>query len=173
MNKVLFEEKQRYAAWIGWTVAFVSIGAVAGVWYNLYQKVGWQSEWSTDNYLHAAACVLIPLIGWLNTWLVVSYNLDVVVDEEGISYSMFPMVLKQQRIQRREIAGYQIRKISFLEYSRSGGERRIRNSKKKIHLISSWTVMDLTLVNGKQIMLGTKNREGFEWAVKKITSTGS
>lgn len=176
MNAVInFEEKQVNPLWMGWLVVFFGVGMLTFLFYRfgeVWETAGGNLTDELKDLAGGAAGVSIGIT--VVAWLVFSIQLKVTVDREGLTYFCFPACFTEKRIEREDIAGFEIRKMSFMEYFKSGGSRtpfRLRPQKKEIFVLNCWTVVDLTLKDGRKVILGTTNSGGIERALNKLMTS--
>lgn len=172
MTVPFYEEKQTNPAWMGWAVVIVGTGMLVFVITTLAQKWPANGNLMNDDVKGLLATVAgILITAGVMAWLVFSNHLTVSVDREGLTYLFWPVFWKPKHIPAESLAGFEIRKMSFMEYIASGGSRRaIRpaNPKTEVCIIRSFTVAELRLRDGRKVLLGTTNPDGLGRALKKL-----
>jgi hypothetical protein len=169
---ITFEEKQVNPRWAGWLAVFFGMGLVALLLYRvaeLWEAAGGELTDTLRDLLGGAAGMSIAMT--VVAWMVFSIQLKVTVDREGLTYFYFPMCYMEKRIDREDIASFEIRKMSFMEYLKFGGSRtpfRLLQQKKEICVLNCWTVVDLTLNDGRKVILGTSNPGSIERALNRL-----
>ena len=160
---------------MGWLLVFFGVailGILLVVFITKYEESA--GMWTEDlsGLVGAAAGSSIAMA--VAAALVFSAHLSVSVSSEGITYTFVPSFWKPKKVSPESIELFQIRKMGLSEYMASGGRRRRISSlrgNKEVCIIHSFTVADLTLVGGRKLLLGTRNPDGFLWALKKLKGT--
>jgi hypothetical protein len=169
---VTFEEKQVNPPWMGWLAGCIGVGALAFLFFRIGEL--WleaEGELTEDLKDLLGGAVGMSIGFTVLVWMVFSIQLMVIVDREGLTYFCFPLYFSEKRIEAEDIASFRIRKITFAEFLQSGGRRRLflRGPQKKvICVIRCWTVADLRLKDGRNVILGTTNPDGIERALNKL-----
>lgn len=159
---------------MGWLAGGIGVGALAFLAFrigNLWFAGGGELTDELKDLLGGVAGMSIGFT--VLVWMVFSIQLMVIVDREGLTYFCFPLYFTEKRIEREDIASFRIRKISFMEFLQSGGRRRLFRrgpQKKEICVIRCWTVADIELKDGRNVILGTTNPDGMERALSKLVT---
>lgn len=169
-----FEEKQNNPAWMGWTVTLLGSGLLVFLLYLFAER--WYAAESWTNELTSLVGAMIGTVSAVAVaaWLLFVNHLRVTVSDEGLEYVFVPTFWKPRSIPVSSILSFEIRRLGFWEYIQAGGKHRsirIVERRKEVCVIRSFTVADLSLSDGKHLILGTENPDGLRWALKKLKGT--
>jgi hypothetical protein len=169
MNKVLFRETQRYSQ--GWNLIMILITHVSMLilfFYALYQQMVKgipfgdkpAPNWVLILLTIALAVVLCGLL---------LMKLEVWIDQDGIHYQFFPVILKKKLIRRLEIQQYEIRKYNaIVDYGGRGVRWGVGRKWGKAFIVSGNTGLQLYLINGKKVLFGTERTQAIIYAMDEM-----
>lgn len=169
-----YEEKQTNPAWMGWIFILSGVGLLTFLTFlfiERYEASGgaWNKE--LTSVVGAAAGSSIALA--VAAWLVFTNHLTVTVTEDGVQYLFVPTFWKPRTVTADAIVSFEVRKLSlweFLQASRQYKSPMFASRKKEVCILRTFTVADITLADGRHLLLGTRNPDGFRWALKKLKS---
>jgi len=169
-SKVYFKEEQRLDAWwvkLGMVLLLsVSLGPV---YYGLIRQIGhgipWGDKPMSDTGFIVFAVVLTVLMAVV-VFLIFSSRLDTSVRLDGIHLTFFPF-FKKRVIVRDRIERFKVRKYRpIMEYGGYGFRYSLRNG--RAYNMKGNTGLQLYLVDGKRILIGTQRPEAIERAMEKM-----
>ena len=110
MNKILFREEQQFREW--WRTIIVLISVVPSLIALVYSFLRLNGNNDPFGRTPMPVPVIVISIIFLLTslWVYFSYKLEVWINEDGINYSFFPLIYKNNLISKAEIQHYEIRK---------------------------------------------------------------
>lgn len=172
MHKVLFKEEQQFRQW--WYIMLVMVSVIPSMLfcvYALYQQVvnGIQiGDSPAPNAvlvgLFIGLCVLL--------WSVFVMKLEVWIDEIGIHFRFFPLIIKPRVISKNEIQRYEIRKYSpIVDYGGWGIKRRFKWG--RAYNVSGNIGLQLYLANGKKVLFGTQRSQAIMFAMDSTMNNES
>lgn len=177
MEKVFFEEKQKFPGLLSWFIVFIGLAMCFPLLRGLYIRSILHQEWNSESMSNLGIIALLSLLLLVNgvvVWLVSSLYLELKIDQEGISYRYFPNHRGFRRINKNAIADYVVRKLTWTERTRGKRRRRLRGSdESQIFLVNGNKALVINLSSGQKLILGTQNPEGLDWAMKKLMSNSS
>ena len=92
------------------------------------------------------------------------------IDRDGIHYRFFPVVLKWRDIPKSAVESYEVSaKRNILEKIELGYKRNRLNNSISMN-ITGRKIARIKLKDGRKIKIGTENPEGFERALRTLTS---
>ena len=170
-----YEEKQTNPTWMGWTVILFGSGLLIFLLYLFADRYHAASgSWTKElTGLVGAMIGTVSAIA-VAAWLLFVNHLRVRVSDEGLEYVFVPTFWKPRSIPVSSILSFEMRRLGFWEYIQAGGKHRsirIVERRKEVCVIRSFTVADLSLPDGKHLILGTENPDGLRWALKKLKGT--
>jgi hypothetical protein len=123
---------------------------------------------AVHNFLEILPPIIIICFAFLFvTWIFIKSQLVVIVDTEGIKYRYPVFKPKWQIISKETISNYTLKTYdAFFDYGGWGIKKTKKNG--MCVTIQGNTGLLVELKNGKQILIGTQNKEGIEWAMKKL-----
>lgn len=165
--KPLFEEKQRFTQWWLWLV-IVSAAAVVFVifGYGMYKQLVLGKQFGdkpvSDDSLIAFSLFMFTVIILM---LLIFFNavLEVTVDRLSVSYRYFPIIRNWRRIERETIQGFEVKTFYLKGY---GVERDLRGN--RTITVKGHTGIEITMLDGKRLMLGTQKPGEFLDALNKM-----
>lgn len=165
--KPLFEEKQRFTQWWLWLIivsaAAVVIGLFAhGMFVQLVLGKPWGNEPMSDDSLIVFS---ILIISSMVIMLLIFFNavLEIVVDRGSVSYRYFPLLRRWRRIERETIRSFEVK----TEYMQGYGFHTDLRGNKRIN-VKGYSGIELTMLDGKRLYLGTQKPGDFLNALNKM-----
>jgi len=126
------------------------------------------------DYLFTLQTTGLVLLGLIPILAILNYSrLYVKIDSEGLHYQLFPAIWKWRKINKKDIASMEsINEPSLLEKIIIGHQRNLFTNTIRMN-ITGTTFLRLNLVNGKKIIIGSKNADEMIKVLKKITPVES
>jgi hypothetical protein len=169
MERVFYEEKQKFPPYIGWLVVVVSLGMTVPLFRILYIGLVLGEPTDSNPKKIAAILGLMILIMAFVAWLTFSYSLEFQVSREGIKYWSFPSYSKPRFVERSNIVAYEIRKFRFADIVKTRHDMKFELSGyREMITVNGSDVLELVLSGDRKIILGTQSRESTLWAMKKM-----
>lgn len=172
MKTAFFNEVQtlRQHSWI-WLLLLGCVFAanlpiVVGLYSQVFQGVPWGNEPMPDEGLILVLILMLVISGFVIA-VIYSTRLETRIDSTGIHYKFFPHQCKWQAIVPEEISGYKVRKLGFFRSIILKKGKTFSKTKNMVNLLGT-TQLVVDLKTGKQIIIGTENPEGVEWAMKRL-----
>ncbi|HLN71825.1 MAG: hypothetical protein ACM3O8_04250 [Methylococcaceae bacterium] len=169
MNKVLFKESQQFRQW--WQVVFILVATVPSMIllvYALFQQMVMGVQ--VGNSPAPNGIMIAVFIGLcILLWILFSLKLEVWIDQQGIHYRFFPLILKSKLIAKEEILRFEIRKYKpLLEYGGWGIRRGVWNKWGRAYCVEGNTGLQLYLRDGKKVLFGTQRPQSIQGAMSEI-----
>lgn len=153
--KPLFQEKQQYTQWWLWSIIASTAVIVVGLFVNaLYTQLVDGKPWGDEPMSNDALIGLsIFIISAMVIMLLVFFNsvLEIVVDRSSVSYRYFPLIRNWKRIERENINSFEVKTY----YMKGYGIHRDLRGNKTIN-VKGHTGIEITMLDGKRLMLGTQ-----------------
>lgn len=163
----LFEEKQRYTQWWLWVIIVVTAVAIVGMFSNaMYVQLvlgrPWGDKPMSDDALLAFSMLMISMMVLM---LIIFFTsvLEIAVDKTGLSYRYFPLIRKWKQIERSSIQSFEVREY----YLKGYGINRDLQGNRRINVKGNKGI-ELKLIDGTKLLLGTQRPEEFMHALKKM-----
>lgn len=175
MNRPYFEETQSFrdSRWL-WIVVVISflvtlLPLVDGLYWQLVKGKPWGDKPLSDGGLLALTAFVLATWG-LAMAVLISFRLDVRIDDSGVHYKVVPIKMKWQTAGREQILTYSVEKKFRLLQSGGFGYHRNRFTGTRSVRISGSYHLSLMLKNGNKLLLGTQNPDELDKAMKKLIS---
>lgn len=173
MKKVLFKESQQFRQW--WQIVFILVATVPSMMvltYALFQQMVMGQQ--VGNSPAPNGIMIAVFLGLcILLWILFSLKLEVWIDQRGIHYRFFPLILKSKLISKEEILRFEIRKYrALLEYGGWGIRKGVWNKWGKAYCVEGNTGLQLYLKNGKKVLFGTQRPQALEYAMKEMIEPG-
>jgi hypothetical protein len=163
---VLFRERQHFTQWWLWVVV---LAVAAGAWWAFIQQV-YVGRGVGGNPAPDWAVVLIWIfIGIGLPFLFETLTLVIEVTAKGVLVRFRP--LTKRVIAASEIAGVEARRYSAVKEYGGWGIKGWSGKKMAYNVKGSWGV-ELTLTDGRRILLGTQHPEELAAAIKSLIPEG-
>lgn len=173
MKKILFKESQQFRQW--WHIVFILVSVVPSLMmclYALFQQMvmGVQVGNSpAPNGILIAAFFCLGVV----LWMLFSLKLEVWIDQQGIHYRFFPLILKHKLISKEEIQRFEIRKYKpVLEYGGRGIRTGWGYKRGKAYCVDGNIGLQLYLTNGKKVLFGTQRSQAIQYAMMEMMEPG-
>jgi hypothetical protein len=169
MNKILFKETQQFRQW--WYIMLIlaaTIPVMVMCIYTLYMQIvkGIQIG---DSPAPNAILVVVFFAVCIALWVNFSLKLEVWIDQDGIHYRFFPLILKNKLISKAEIQRYEIRKYRpIIDYGGWGIRYGLGMKWGKAYNVSGNIGLQLYLTNGKKVLFGTQRSQAIIYAMDEI-----
>ena len=177
-EEVVFYERQRLNRWwIGLMFVLVNALLIYGCIVQLCMGEPWGNN-PADN----TALIIITVVVMLLTVSLFFVSLNTVINQEGIYIKIFPFFLRYKFFPWDMISKSYIRKYNpVLEYGGWGirhssgmfklkifSIRRIMNPNNIAYNVSGNMGLQLELINGKRVLIGTRNPVELEEVLRKL-----
>jgi hypothetical protein len=164
---VMFREQQRFRQpWLWIVFACVSLPLVAFLGFGIYQQLVLGQPFGNRPVTNTHLVEIFTAVLLLHTLVIALFwyaRLDVEVTREVVSVRFRPFHLRPRRIQVKDIADARARQYSALgEYGGWGIRMGIRGF---AYNVSGDQGVQLTLANGKRILIGSQKSEELEAAI--------
>jgi hypothetical protein len=166
MNKVYFEESQKFRQWWLWlllgSVLLMFVGsAFAAVYVQLItgRPFGNNPMSDTGVIIFFISSIVFSLV---MVFLQLSFHLETKVDRFGISYRFFPLIRQWRTIYREQIQSWEITRKCVFHYGIHYG------IKSKTLNVQGNTQLALKLPSGRKINLGTQHPDELSQAMQKL-----
>jgi hypothetical protein len=162
-SDVVFREVQRFRQpWL-WVVILAIVGLV--VW-AVVQQFGYGEPFGTNPMSDTGLIVVALVFGVGLPLFLLSINLTTEVRSDALYYRFFPLNLTFRRLGPEDIREYQVRTYSPLrEY---GGWGIRWGSKGKAYSVSGDRGVELLLLDGRRVLIGSQSPEELAQALKKV-----
>jgi hypothetical protein len=160
MGKEIFSETQKIQRVWFWVIGIdlIVVGTILTV---VLSK-------STHKLLEILPPIAIVIVAFsFVIWIFTSSKLIVVVDTEGIKYRYPVFKPKWKKIAKQDIHSYILKNYdAIFDYGGWGVKKSKKNG--TCVTIQGNTGLLVELKNGEKILIGTQNKEGIEWAMKRL-----
>jgi len=160
VNKIFYTETQNMQRIWLWVIGLDLI--ICG---SILMVVSYNNE--TNIFYMLPAIILMLAAFAFVLWIFLCSRLIITIDSEGIHYSYPVFKPKWKKILKDDIKIYTIQNYdAIFDYGGWG----VKKSKKKgmCITIQGDTGILLVMKNGEQILIGTLNKEGIEWGMKRL-----
>lgn len=173
MNKVLFKESQQFRRWWQIVIILLAVGPSMMIClYALFQQIVMGQQVGNSPAPNGVMIAVILGLGVV-LWILFSLKMEVWIDQQGLHYRFFPMILKRKLISREEILRFEIRKYKpLLEYGGWGIRKGLWNKRGRAYCVEGNTGLQLYLKNGKKVLFGTQRPQAMEYAMKEMIEPG-
>jgi hypothetical protein len=172
MNKVLFKEEQQFRQW--WWIVLI-LGSTVPIMvmnvYALYQQI---IRGIPVGNSPAPNGMLIGIFVFLclTLWVYFTLKLEVWIDQEGIHYRFFPLIIKNKLISKVQIQRFEIRKYNpIIDYGGWGVRRGFGRKWQRAYNVSGNIGLQLYLTNGKKVLFGTQRSQAIMYAMEEMMKT--
>jgi hypothetical protein len=170
MARVYFEENQRFnQPWIWILMIVVTTLSLGGLIYSCIINMTNNANVNTEQDVQVLIYTLIFtfIINVAIYWLLLSLRLYTRVENDGIHYRFPPIINKWKKISKAELKNFQVRKYSPIrEYG--GWGYRIGKNGKALNVRGNMG-LDMELIDGKKLLIGTQNPNELKLALQKLT----
>jgi len=113
--------------------------------------------------------IVILVFLFVMLWGYFSLKLEVSIDQEGVHYRFFPLIIKNKLISTVEIQRFEIRKYKpIIEYGGWGVRRGFGRKWQRAYNVSGNIGLQLYLTNGKKVLFGTQKPQAILHAMNEI-----
>ena len=171
MSKLLFKEEQKFShPWL-WLVLFPALGLLI---FLLQFKDGEGAFSDPDEKDDILGLIIVGIFLFVMmiglTVLFYKMRLVTYIKPDGIYFIYPPMINKERFISKAEISKYEIRKYHPSKEYSGHGVKRGRRKTGRAYTVSGRTGMQLYLINGQKILIGTHRKEAIKHAMEKMIS---
>jgi len=171
MNKVLFKEEQQFREW--WWIVLIlaaTIPAMVMCIYALYQQTV-QGIQVGDSPAPNGVLIIVLVFLCIMLWGYFSLKLEVWINQDGIHYRFFPLIIKNKLISKEQIQRFEIRKYSpIFDYGGWGVRRGFKWG--KVYNVSGNIGLQLYLISGKKVLFGTQRSQAIMYAMEEMMKSG-
>ncbi|WP_299103270.1 hypothetical protein [uncultured Winogradskyella sp.] len=149
----IFNEEQRFNQ--NWLIILILIGTLIPLGIMAKEYTTNQSSFSTSDIIMFTSVILV------SASIIFIFKLDTRIDDNGIHYKFFPSHWSFKVIRWNEIEKVYVRTYSAIsEYGDWGlrGSSLLKSSKGKAINVSGDIGIQLELINGKKLLIGTQKR---------------
>ena len=165
MEKPFFTEEQKNDSW--WfriIMAGIWLVSVIPVCASAFQEL--QKDNGDKELLYVAlfTTIFVSVI----IWFVSSFRLKTKIDSSGVYIQFFPKMRKWKFIPKETIGRYEVKEFRpFREFGGWGAKRNWRR-RSQAYTISGRTGIRLFLTNGKEVLIGTQQKQSAIYALRKL-----
>lgn len=171
-----FQEVQRLRdnRWILLLIFGIALGAMLPLIYGLYWQVVKGVQWGNEPMKDSELIVMTIFVFTaliIMVFVMMSLRLEVFIDDEGVHYRMVPVKGKWRIVTPSQISSYTFAdRYKLFESGGIGHHRNILKNTRSFRIFGG-KHMTLTLNDGHRLLLGTQDRGGMEWAMRKLMKT--
>ncbi|RLD42399.1 MAG: hypothetical protein DRI88_11705 [Bacteroidetes bacterium] len=172
MGKIYFTEEQRFSNfWLYVFVIIVFTIAIAPTATALYSQIilgiPYGEEPSSDEALLVLLVILLVMFVFT---LLLFHKMKMVTEvrNDGVFYRYPPFILKFKQIRKEEIEKYKVRKYSPIKEYSGWGIRYSWGKSGRAYNVKGNIGLQLYLVDGKKILLGTQRGDALQRAMDKM-----
>jgi len=171
MEKVYFQEEQRLDLWIRLPFLLLAIGTTVTFGYGCYHQFVMRIPWG-DKPMQDQELVILSIIINLTMWIVFMLfflaRFTTRITDDGIYIKFPPFQIKMKHISIENIQKYEVRRYSPLrEYGGFGVKDSLRKFGKG-YIATGNQGLQLYLVDGKKVLLGTQKPDSIRLAVNRM-----
>ena len=177
MQMIEFNEKQYQKSWWKW---MLMIGLNLMFIVGAIMQIGFGKTFG-DNPMSNTMLIIVTLLIILLSGVLLSSYLQTYINDEGVYVKYFPFHLKYKFFSWESIESAKVRGYNpLIEFGGWGIKRsklRFNNFRIKIKSSICYTVsgsrgLELSLKNGKTVMIGTHSPNSLEETLEKLTKKG-
>lgn len=164
-EKPLFQEEQKNDSWwFRMSMALVWLVTVIPVTFSVYQEFQKNSNDKAPLYVAIFTALFISAI----VWFISSFRLKTKIDTAGVHVLFSPQMRKWKFFAKEMIVKYEVKE--FHPFREFGGWGTKRNWRRRSHAytISGKTGIRLFLDNGKEVLIGTHQKQLALYALRKL-----
>jgi hypothetical protein len=164
-NSIIYREQQKFALWLRWLV-YLSMGlsVVISVFALIKASAGENSQETLEIVLGFVVGIGVPIA---ITALFFLLKLETEVRPDGIYVRYFPFHIRFKRFRLEDLSEYYARRYKpILEYGGWGIRYSLRNG--KAYNTSGNQGVQLILINGKKLLIGSQKTDELEAAIRAI-----
>ncbi len=181
MEKVYFKEVQKFRSIpLFLIVGLIYLSILSVLIYaviNHFVVKGTFIDGHTDENGLIISSIFVPLVLVVFGYLLLASNLIVEINGNGIKYSFKPLVRKEVLIRKENIKSWEVRKYRpIIEYGGWGvkpSRKRRHWNKRRNKVNNAINVrgnigLQLRMINGNKLLIGTQRAEAMKRAMKKL-----
>ena len=169
MNKILFKEEQQFRQW--WWIVLIlgaTIPAMVMCVYALYQQTV-RGVQVGNSPAPNGVLIIVFIFLCVMLWGYYKLKLEVWIDQDGIHYRFFPLILSNKLISKEEIQRYEIRKYNpIIDYGGWGVRRGFGRKWQRAYNVSGNIGLQIYLTNGKKVLFGTQRSQAILYAMDEM-----
>lgn len=166
-----FKETQKLnQAWLWVLLMTITAAIVALVGYFLFTQLHLEEpagKSPLSNNQLIVLCTTMLVIITIVDWTILSGKMEVEVTSMAVKYRFFPFIPGWQKLQKEDIATYEVRQFNLIKDFGGHGYRRKSGNSKAISVKGN-KGLQLTLKNGKILLLGTQKPREIELAMSRL-----
>lgn len=170
MEKIIFQEEQKSnMAWLTIVLIISLFSVVSPFVYGVYSQEVLHKPFG-DNPMSTGALIGVGMvaaiiIGAVN-WLIVKMRIKTKVSGEALWVS-YPPLARWKKITPEMIQSYEIRTYNAVREFGGHGLKKTRKSGTS-YTLSGNVGLQLYLIGGKKILIGTQKKQALEYAMRKL-----
>ncbi len=174
MERSIYKEEQKFKPLLVWLIS-VPTWCVFNVIFalGLYKQLQLGQPWG-DNPMPDQGLIIFTI--GMNIFLIglivlfIKTKLIIEIRDNGIYYRFPPFIIRERKIAKEEIERYEVRKYNAIkEYGGWGvRQRKVLRKSGIAYNVSGSIGLQLYLINGKKVLLGTQRKEAIESAMNKL-----
>jgi len=170
MEKVIFQEEQKSnMAWLTIVLLISLFSVVAPFAYGVYSQEVLHKPFG-DNPVSTAALIGVGVIATIIisavNWLIVNMRIKTKITTEALWVS-YPPLTRWKEITPEMIQRYEIRTYNAVREFGGHGLKKTRKAGAS-YTISGNVGLQLYLVGGKKLLIGTQKKQALEYAMHKL-----
>jgi hypothetical protein len=160
MMKILYKEEQRFTQWWIWLLICLSFLVPAILLAIEISEQGIANELLVS-FIVVVVTGLLVIIG------VRTMKLQTQVTTESIRLRFPPFFIKWKHFDKNDIEKYEVRSYKpIAEYG--GWGVRFRNRSNRAYNVKGKQGLQLHLINGKKVLIGTQRKQAIAYAMEKL-----
>ncbi|GEM_PF-126808 len=165
MEKLLFKEEQRFTQWWMWLLLIFALLAIIVPVVNAISKDMADNDSLNSRLILYGVVAVIFLLAVIIVTLFIRLKTKITYD--GICFAYFPFRRKWEKISKKDIKRYEVRKYRA---NREFGGYGMKNKRKsgRAFTISGNTGLQLYFKDGKKLLIGTQKKQAIKHAMDKL-----
>lgn len=164
-TKLYFQEDQKNDSWwfrlslaVTWIVTVIPVSISA---YQEFQKSSQQNE-----QLYVAFFTILFITGMM--YFLSSFRLQTRIDTSGVHVRLYPKMRKWRFIPKEMIVKYEVKEFRPLREFGGWGAKKSWRRRSQSYTISGRTGIRLFLNDGKEVLIGTRQKQSALYAFRKL-----
>ena len=164
-KKVYFQEDQKNESWwLRMILALTWLITVIPVNLSAFQKL--QGENQDTEQLYVAFFTTIFMTGMI--WFLYSFRLKTKIESAGVYVQLTPKMRKWKFFPKEMIVKYEVKEFHPVRGFRGRRTKRSWKRRSEAYTISGRTGIRLFLNNGKEVLIGTQQKQSALYALRKL-----
>lgn len=174
MDRYFYEEKQRLPAILSWAIVLVGLAMIGGVSVGIYRDVVLGHDAGAEVTKLTIVAIGLTLLLSFIVWITASFYLEIKIGHSGIDFGYFPHHRKPRHVAAEAIVSFSVRDVKWKDYFHSSLDQKLGSAGAvEVFTVAGSTVVEIELLGGERMVLGTCNKESIGWAMKKLFETQS